>query len=172
MKTEKGCKTCAHRDDESVGGVGRCIGCANSRCLSKWKAGKSTAWRLAVLAVGLAILGQTGCVSTWKYNRSEDQIRAIRAVQLKDGGVGAGLDVTAINVFLHDPLGQTAAAIPDILMGIGAYKFGEANNLWGKKSSKENAPPPAVGHDYNTVSVTGNGNTTQVIMYPVSYGAE
>ncbi len=180
MKTAKGCKTCAHRDDESAGGAGRCIECMDSRCLSKWKA-KAAARRLAVLAVGLAILGQTaGCATSGKIDRTREHMRAVRIVATP-GGAMAAIDPTECEALWKALRTDTISTVGCIaldttltgLAGYGLYKFGDANGYWGK-SSKDNAPaippPPGVGHDNNQIVVKGDGNT--FILYPVTTGAQ
>lgn len=105
----------------------------------------------------LVLISASGC-STLVYRDSYKKVyarkailsnneRAIRAVQLGDGGVGLGIDLANLEVLTEQPFLQLGAAALDAAALYGAYEG--IRSITSNNSNKEN--------ENNT---TGNGNST------------
>ena len=82
---------------------------------------------------------------------------AIRAVALNDGGVGIGVDLSALSIIAQHPLRQLGAAVLDAGALYGAYSGVQSLN----DSSSDNSTATA-GRDQNTVSIEGDGNSVNI----------
>lgn len=123
--------------------------------------------RIVGLVFSVLILTMmSGCLSSMVYNDSKKKIytrkailsnnqRAIRAVQLGDGGVGIGIDVSNLEALSEQPWLQLGAAAGDAALIWGTYQ--------GVKSITDNSShngDTTSGRD--NVNVNGDGNTVNV----------
>ena len=121
---------------------------------------------ISLVVSALIVVSMSGCVSSLVYDSSKKKVMtrkailsnnatAIRAVQLSNGGVGIGIDVSNLEALTEQPLLQAGAAVADAALMWGAYE--------GVKSITDNSSHSSTttsGRD--NVNVNGNGNTVNV----------
>lgn len=126
---------------------------------------------ISVVLMGMLMMGTSGCLSSWSLDSSKQELAlqqhqmalqkaimsnnetAIRAVQLDNGGVGIGVDISNLQALTQHPIRQLGAAVGDAALIWGAYE--------GVKSFTDNSSHSSTsGRDQ--VNVTGDGNNVNV----------
>lgn len=116
------------------------------------------------LTVALLLMAYgTGCASYLVLEQSKKRVSykravargdeaAIKAINMGEGTVGVGIDVTNLEALKEQPLLQLGAAVLDALMIYGSY---EGINSLGNNDKKQD--------DGNTITVTGDKNEINII---------
>jgi len=115
-----------------------------------------------LVVAAMVLVYCSGCASYMVYKDSQKKVAyrhavasknevAIKAIEMGNGGVGIGIDVTALDALKEQPLMQFFAAILDSGIIYAGYRGVEELNNNDDK------------HPNTTVIVSGDGNNTTVV---------